>query len=298
MTSNSVESPIICEPGSSGELEPSGEQLSSQLLQWFANADATQFVVALSGGVDSAVVAKAAFLSGRKCEAVTTTSPSVSTVELEAAKQLARQVGISHRILETLESTDEAYLRNDRRRCYHCKTYLYSTIAREIPDAIILNGTNLDDLGDYRPGLQAADESGVRSPLVEMRLNKSAVRRVAKFWDLPVHAKPASPCLASRVAYGVAVTPERLQMVEAAEAVLRDWELTDLRVRVHEGDLVRIEVPIESIRILLEGEAREAICTRLKALGFSFVTLDLAGLRSGSLNDLIQISHPDESRGV
>ena len=182
-------------------------------------------VVAFSGGIDSTVVAKAAFLAlGDQASAVTADSASVPRAEIDDAKRLAEQIGITHQIVQTDEFEDPNYLRNDGSRCYHCKSELYSrieTLLPELGNPIVCSGANLDDDGDYRPGLTAAREHDVRHPLQEAGFTKADVRFLAQFWDLPTWDKPASPCLSSRLAPGVAVTTERTARVEAAELYLR-----------------------------------------------------------------------------
>jgi uncharacterized protein len=250
-------------------------------------------VVALSAGVDSAVVAKAAKLAlGDRASAVTGRSPSLAAGELEQAISLAALIGIRHQIIETEEFSKAEYVANAPDRCYHCKTELYAQLeqwAAQIGTRIILNGANLDDQGDYRPGMQAAAERAIRSPLIEVGLNKTQVRALARHWGLPVWDKPATPCLSSRVAYGEAVTPQRLAMIDAAEQYLRSLGLREVRVRYHRGDLARLEVPLAAISSLCEPQTRDALTSRLKSLGFKFVTIDLEGFRSGSLNLLHQI---------
>lgn len=248
-------------------------------------------VVAYSGGVDSAVVAQAAALVLReRALAVTGASPSLPEGELQAAAELARRMGIRHRVVHTREFANPAYVQNAPDRCYHCKTELYTrlaAIAREVGAEVIVNGANLDDQRDYRPGMQAAAEHGVRSPLVEAGFVKADVRVLAAHWELPVAEKPAAPCLSSRVAYGEAVTPERLRIIEQAEQWLRRLGLAELRVRYHPGDLARIEVPLSAIAQLVQPGVREALVQHFRELGFRYVTLDLAGFRSGSLNVLV-----------
>lgn len=196
--------------------------------------------------------------------------------------------------METNEFANSDYTKNAPDRCFHCKTQLYSQlqcVAEEFGFTTILNGANVDDLGDYRPGLKAAADHSVRSPLAECGFTKSDVRELAKLWDLPVWDKPASPCLSSRVAYGEEVTPERLQMVDAAESLLRELGLREVRVRYHKNDLARIEVAANELPRLCEADVREVLSSKLKEIGFRFVTLDLEGFRSGSLNDLVQIEN-------
>ncbi len=249
--------------------------------------------VALSGGVDSAVVAKAAAVAlGAKAVAVTADSPSVPRAELAQAKQLTAAIGIRHVVVGTNEFDDPNYLRNGGDRCYFCKSELYSRIVKLLPElgvGVVCSGANLDDRGDYRPGLTAAAERGVRHPLQEAGFTKADVRAAAKLWGLAVWDKPASPCLSSRLAPGLAVTPERTGRVEAAEAYLKSLGLRDCRVRYHEGDLARVELPADEIGRFLSAEAREPLTAKLKALGFKFVTLDLDGFRSGSLNALVSL---------
>jgi pyridinium-3,5-biscarboxylic acid mononucleotide sulfurtransferase len=249
--------------------------------------------VAFSGGIDSTVVAKAAQLAlGDRAVAVTADSPSVARSELEDAKRLAQLIGIRHRIVRTDEFADPDYVRNDGTRCYHCKSELYDRVETLLPElgaAVICSGANLDDLGDYRPGLKAAAEHAVRHPLQEAGFRKSDVRELARAWGLPTWDKPASPCLSSRLAPGVQVTPERTGRVEAAEAYLRSLGLRECRVRLHEGELARIEVPPAELTRLAEPACREGLARRLKELGFQYVTLDLEGFRSGSLNVLVSL---------
>ncbi|MBA61347.1 MAG: TIGR00268 family protein [Planctomycetaceae bacterium] len=249
--------------------------------------------VAMSAGVDSAVVAKAAFLAlDSNAIAVTAQSPSLAAGELEQAQQLAELIGIEHQILQTSEFSNPSYIRNQGDRCYHCKSELYGqmdALAKSLQGQTLLNGTNTDDLGDYRPGLQAASESNVRSPLAECEINKTGVRAVARYWQLPIWDKPASPCLSSRVAYGEEVTPERLQMIDQAEQYLRSQGINPVRVRYHRGDLARIEVPQQYIERIADMQTRKSLEKYLRGLGFQFVTIDLGGFKSGSLNQLLQI---------
>lgn len=249
--------------------------------------------VAYSGGVDSAVVAKAAYEAlGDNAVAITGASASLAAGELEQAEEIARLIGIRHQVIRTDEFQQPDYLRNAPDRCYHCKSELYTQLERVLPKLgvrVILNGANADDAGDYRPGMAAASEHAVRSPLAECGITKAEVRQLAAEWNLPVWDKPASPCLSSRVAYGEEVTPERLTMVDAAEQFLRGKGLKVCRVRYHRGDLARIEVPPEELQPLCEPDTRRELAAELRRLGFKFVTIDLEGFRSGSLNQLLQI---------
>ncbi len=242
-------------------------------------------VVAYSGGVDSALLATAGHAAlGPGCLAVTAVSPSLAGRELRAAKELARRRGWNHRIVRTCELEREDYKRNDRDRCYWCKVELFDVLAPIASDrgAQIAVGTNIDDLDDYRPGNRAAVERGVRAPMVEVGLTKSDIRTLSESLGLPTAGKPAAPCLSSRIAYGIPVTAQRLRRIDRAEDFLLSMGFGDLRVRDH-GDLARIEVPPNEVE--RAAAAHDQIAAALVELGFRYVTLDLGGLRSGSMND-------------
>jgi uncharacterized protein len=249
--------------------------------------------VAFSGGIDSTVVARAAREAlGDRAVAVTGDSASVPRAEIEEARELARRIGIRHVIVATEEFEDPDYLRNDGTRCYYCKSELYTRIEQLLPElgaGVVCSGANLDDQGDYRPGLTAAAEHRVRHPLQEAGFTKADVRALAKEWGLPTWDKPASPCLSSRLAPGLAVTRERTAMVETAEAHLKSLGLRECRVRLHEGELARVEVPLAELPRFTEPAIRDGLARRLKELGFRYVTLDLEGFRSGSLNELVSL---------
>jgi uncharacterized protein len=266
-------------------------QKRESLLAWLSQLESC--AVAFSGGVDSAVVAKAAFtVLGERAIAVTGVSASLASGELELAEQLARQIGIRHHVISTGEIAQESYARNAPDRCFHCKTELYNQVERILPELgvqVIVNGANVDDLGDYRPGMLAAANFAVRSPLAECGFSKVDVRDLAKHWELPVWDKPATPCLSSRVAYGLEVTPERLSRIDRSEQVLRRLGLRECRIRYHHGDLARIEVPPSELARLVTDDVRECLIRELRGLGFRFVTIDLEGFQSGSLNRLVQI---------
>lgn len=270
---------------------PVADQFARRLIDWFAGFESC--VVAFSGGVDSSVVAKAAQIAlGDRATAVTASSGSVSANDLEIAAQVAGAIGIRHEVVSTAEIERPGYVANAPDRCFHCKSELYTHLShfQHRDDVeVVVNGANLDDLGDHRPGMQAAKDFKVRSPLIECEIDKSMVRELANLWDLSVWDRPASPCLASRIAYGVEVTPQRLKMVEQAESLLRQLGLPDFRVRYHDGDLARLEVPISEIQRLAEPDLSRRLVAELTNIGFKYVTLDLGGLRSGSLNQLIQL---------
>lgn len=263
-------------------------EFAQRLVGWFAPQ--TSYVVALSGGVDSAVVAMAAKQSQAIVQLATARSPAVSAVELSDVEQLVTQLELPHRFLSTTELSVAGYVANGPDRCFHCKSELFTRVVESFPEHVILTGTNADDLQDFRPGLRAAEKHQVRSPLAELGVVKRQVRQLASLWGLPVSSKPASPCLSSRIAHGVAVTGERLARVEAAETVLREMGLVEFRVRMHADDLARVEVPAEAIAVVVEN--RESITARLCQIGFRYVTLDLEPFRSGSQNAVYRIDVP------
>lgn len=272
------------------------ERMADQLLARMQGL--TSCVVAYSGGVDSAVVAKAAWMSlGDRALAVTGVSPSVPESELQFARSLAREIGIRHREIATQEFQQLAYTRNRSDRCFHCKFELYRQLqlfANDHGYAAVTNGANVDDQQDYRPGMQAANDFAIISPLVDCGLAKADVRSLAKYWGLTVWDKPATPCLSSRVAYGEEVTPQRLAMIHAVEQFLKSNGLETVRVRYHRGDLARVEVSCDALSRLAREPLRGQLVQVAKAAGFQFVTLDLEGFRSGSLNTLVQL-HPHAS---
>lgn len=247
--------------------------------------------VAYSGGVDSAFVLKVCVdtLGASNVLAVTGRSPSLAAAELVAARDLAATLGAVHVEVDTDEFNDPNYISNPTNRCYYCKTELYTRMAPLLVErgmTAVVNGTNADDLADYRPGLAAAGEHAVRSPCAEAGLTKSDIRALSARWGLPTHDKPASPCLSSRVQYGETITPDKLRMIERAEALLRELGFRQCRVR-HHDKLARIEVPAGEIERLAEKTIRERIDAAFRELGYQYVTLDLRGFRSGSMNEVI-----------
>lgn len=252
-------------------------------------ADYGRVAVALSAGVDSSTVAKAAALAcGDSAIGVTADSPSLARGELDLARRLAEQVGLRHVVLPTREFENPDYTRNPANRCYFCKTELYSRLLEmkeQLRFDVIVNGANLDDMGDHRPGMLAAAEQLVRSPLIEAGFRKDDIRLLARWWGLSVWDKPAAPCLSSRVAYGVEVTPARVERIDQAEQFLRETlRVQELRVRLEANELARIEVPLPVVPRLCEATVRDQVTARLLSLGFRSVTVDLQGFRSGSLN--------------
>lgn len=247
-------------------------------------------VVAFSAGADSTLVAKVATdVLGARALAVTSASESLAERELQEALEYAESLGINHRVIYTQELQNPDYLANPTNRCYHCKTELYDHLV-ELAQAEgfqhVANGLNLDDLGDYRPGLQAAKEHEVRAPLQEAGLTKPDVRAISRLLNVPTWDKPAMACLSSRVPYGEAITPEKLRQIDHAEQALRDLGYRQLRVR-HHGQVARIELPAEQLVTFVTEHAAIA-SERLKEFGFLYVTLDLAGFRSGSMNDVLK----------
>ncbi len=253
-------------------------------------------VVALSGGVDSAVLTRATYAAlGARTLAVTADSPSLPRRELRQAEELARLVGVRHLVIRTDEVADPRYAANPSNRCYFCKRELFThlrALAAQHDLPWVLYGENLDDLADHRPGARAALEHGVRAPLKEAGLTKADIRALARCYGLPVWDKPAFACLGSRFPYGTPITPEKLAQVEAAEEVLWALGLRQYRVR-HHGDLARIEVEPADMPRLLEQAA--GVVERIRAVaGFRYVTLDLAGYRRGSLLEGSEAVHAPE----
>ncbi|MEZ4772737.1 MAG: ATP-dependent sacrificial sulfur transferase LarE [Bacteroidia bacterium] len=256
------------------------------LEKWFEDKSGT--LTAFSGGIDSTLVL---FLSGKflgeKAVGCMSVSPSLKRKDFAFAGEFCRRFGLKLEIIETNEIHDPNYLANPTNRCYFCKSHLYHDLThmlQKYPGYTLLNGTNTDDFGDYRPGLQAAAEHQVRSPLADCGLSKSDVRNLAHHFGLPNWNKPASPCLSSRVPYGNAITEEKLRQIEAAEGILNAWGFEDVRVR-HFGAEAKIEVPVSELsRLKADFETiQSAICQ----LGFETCTMDDEGLVSGKLNRVI-----------
>lgn len=266
----------------SPELSAKVDHMRARLL------DLGSVIVAFSGGVDSAVVLKIAndTLPGKALGA-TGLSMSYAEEEIEEAKRVAAQIGAPHRMVETMELTDPRYADNTHQRCFFCKTELYSrlqSVAAQLGYAAIVDGTNADDLGDYRPGIRAAEGLGVISPLAEADVHKAEIRQLARAWDIPIWNKPAAACLSSRFQYGDPITVEKLRQVGKAESGLRKLGFRGFRVR-HHDEIARLEIPVEQISSAME--QRDAIVDAVREAGYRYVTLDLEGFRSGSMNEVL-----------
>ncbi len=254
-------------------------------------------VVAFSGGVDSAFLAAAAHrVLGNRALAVTAVSASYATGELDRARALAEHIGIQLDVVYTQEMDNPDYVKNDPDRCFHCKSALADKLDEVIAHyagefKYLLYGAIADDVGDYRPGMAAAESRGIRAPMVELGFTKDDVRTLSKQWGLPTWDMPASACLSSRIPYGTPVTPKALQMIDRAEQFLKARGFAQVRVRHHE-DIARIEVPPADLARFFNGGTNEAVAHALKTIGYRYVTLDLQGYRPGSLNEaLLGIDH-------
>lgn len=266
--------------------DPSATVQAEELVA--AIAKHSSCVVAFSGGVDSAVVAAAAYRAlGEMAVALTGIGPAVPQSDRDDAVRVARAIGIRHEQIETDEIHNPEYVSNGPDRCFHCKTTLFETIrawGNRNGFSVILSGTNHDDLSDYRPGLKAAEQWNVIAPLAALQIGKSGVRKIAEHWGLSVADKPASPCLASRIAYGQVVTLGKLASIEAIEQWLCAHGFQDVRARVHADGLLRIELQPSDWNHFLREEIRSECLALAIEKGFRFVTLDIMGRVSGSLN--------------
>ncbi len=247
-------------------------------------------IVAFSGGVDSSYLAvEAQRALGDRALAVTGESPSYPDYQRQMALDVVKRFGLRHEFVKTEEITNAAYLANNPDRCFHCKSELYSRLerlAKEKSISVIVDGANADDLGDYRPGRQAAKLAGVRSPLEEAALTKEEIRLLSRELDLPTADEPASACLSSRIPYQTPITIENLSTVEKGESLLRGLGFRHMRVRHHDA-LVRLEFSPEELPRALTESMRRDLTTAFRALGFKFVTIDLEGYRTGSLNEVL-----------
>jgi uncharacterized protein len=273
----------------STEMSPDLQRKLSELKRILA--DMPGVVIAFSGGVDSTLLLRVAVDTlGDRALAIIARSPSLPARELEDARGMVEQIGARLEIIETDELDNAAYQANAPDRCFHCKKTLFARLT-ELAESrdlgTVIEGSNLSDLADYRPGSRAVLEYGVRSPLREAGLTKDEIRVISRHLKLPTWDKPAAPCLSSRIPYGMPVTIEKLGRIERAEDYLRSLGLRELRVRDH-GEVARIEVPREAFDLLLEDSRRTEITEKLREFGYRYVALDLLGFRSGSLNEGIK----------
>ena len=258
----------------------------TNLVNWFlTNAD--KVIVALSGGVDSAVVALAAKEAlGSNAMAITANYKTLSREEISAANKIAAEILINHKIIEYDELKNLEFVKNDEMRCYHCRTELAQHLieaAKGYGIKIIVDGTNIDDLIDYRPGIKALRENGIRSPLVELGINKDEIRSIAKLSGLSLYDKPSNACLASRIPTGIEVTFEKLRKIEKSEIIVKNiFNVRQIRVRDH-GEIARIEVGRNELTKLFDIDKLIMLDTKLKEIGFRFVSIDISGYRSGNL---------------
>ncbi len=268
------------------ELSPDLREKRRRLLDWFAAVPSC--AIAFSGGVDSSALAKAAHtVLGDRLTAIYLVSETSTQAEQDTAKALAAEIGMRLLVMRGEEFSEPQFVRNGVDRCYHCKRVRFSQLlawSRTNDVALLIEGSNADDKGDYRPGSRASKELGVRAPLAEIGLTKDEIRQLARHWGLSNHDLPASPCLATRIEYGLSITPERLKRIAAAEAFLASRGIAPVRVRLHGGEIARMETSPEMMGRFVDENFRRAVVAELTGLGFAFVTLDLSGFQSGSMN--------------
>ena len=263
------------------------EECLLQLKDWFIKNTKGNVFIALSGGVDSAIVAFAAKKAiGEKAIAITANYKTLALFELEDAKRVANEIGIHHIVIEYNELEDPNFVKNDMQRCYYCRKSLGEHIKKyvkryQVTD--IIDGTHLDDINDYRPGLKALREHKIKSPLLEKRIGKKEIREIAKKNNISVANKPSNSCLASRIPYGNNITQQKLKKIEISEEKVKElFNISQVRVRDH-GDIARIEVGRDQIEKMFDMRKLNQLDTELKIIGFKYVSLDLYGYRSGKL---------------
>ncbi|HKF26783.1 MAG TPA: ATP-dependent sacrificial sulfur transferase LarE [Nitrososphaera sp.] len=259
----------------------------NKLVDWFLRNAGDRAIVALSGGVDSAVVALAAKKAlGNGAIAITANYKTLAEEELAVAWRVAREIGIKHKVIEYNELENASFVKNDTLRCYYCRTELGQHLAEEArrtDTSLIVDGTNIDDLKDYRPGIRALREKGVRSPMIELGIGKIEIREIAKSFGLSVYDKPSNACLASRIPTGSEVTYEKLQRIENAEIIVKTiFSVRQVRVRDH-SDLARIEVGRDELHKMFDVDKLALLDKKLKELAFKFVSVDVAGYKTGNL---------------
>jgi uncharacterized protein len=246
-------------------------------------------LVAYSGGVDSTFLLAVAVSTGCRVEAATAVSPTYTPDELNRAKQITALLKVPHHIVQTNELSDPCFSRNSPDRCYFCKKELFTklqAIANRQKLSYVVDGTNADDFSDYRPGMKAREEAHIRSPLAEAGFTKEEIREASRKMALPTWNIPAQACLASRFPYGMEITEEQLKRVYEAEKIIKNYGFDIVRVRNH-GEIARIEVSLDKLPDLLKPEVREAISTSLKKLGYTYITVDMDGYRTGSMNEIL-----------
>ena len=258
-----------------------------KMIEWFVKNGGDRALVALSGGVDSAVAALAAKKAlGNGAIAITANYMTLAKEELAAAQRVAREIGIQHKMIEYNELENTSFVKNDTMRCYYCRTELGHRLAQEakmVGITLIADGTNIDDLTDYRPGIRALRENGVRSPMVELGIKKLQIREIAKSFGLSVYDKPSNACLASRIPTGSAVTYEKLQRIENAEIIVKTiFDVKQIRVRDHD-DLARIEVGRDELYKMFDVYKLALLDAKLKELKFKFVSIDAVGYKPGKM---------------
>ncbi|NOJ28019.1 MAG: ATP-dependent sacrificial sulfur transferase LarE [Nitrososphaera sp.] len=256
-----------------------------RLVEWFSSSKGA--IVALSGGVDSAVVALAAKKAlGDGAIAITADYKTLSEEELSTARKVAKEIGIQHTIIEYNELENPDFVKNDELRCYYCRTELGAHLAKQARKAgvsLVVDGTNIDDLSDYRPGIRALRENGVKSPMIELGISKAEIRDIARKFNLSIYDKPSNACLASRIPRGTDVTFEKLQKIESSEIIVKSiFAVRQVRVRDH-GDVARVEVGKDELAKMFDADKLALLDLKLKELGFKFVAIDAAGYRTGNL---------------
>jgi len=262
------------------------ERKFDDLVNWFSGKG--RVIVALSGGVDSAVVACAAkkALDGNAL-AVTADYKTLSDEELESARKIAEEIGIKHQVIEYNELENEDFVRNDEYRCFHCRNELAEhllEVAKNEKAKLIVDGTNADDLNDFRPGIKALKQHGIKSPLVELSITKKEVRQIANMLSLSIFDKPSNACLASRIPHGTEVTADKLKRIEQAEIIVKKlFGVKQVRVRDH-GDIARIEVGRDERSLLFDQAKLDELDSEVKRLGFKFVAIEASGYKTGNLN--------------